>query len=69
MGIGERQIHRRGDSPATRRLNVEGEHKPSAGYYTEHRDGRTDATVTPDPVHIKCEVDKHGVVQAASQVN
>ena len=70
MGVGERQVHRRPDASPTQTTIVEGEHKRIAGWHTEHfKDGRVDATVTPDQVHIKCEVDKDGIVSAATQTD
>lgn len=70
MGIGERQIHRRGDSAPTRTIPVENQEVGGvAGYHVQHwKNDRQDAIVTPKPVQIKCEVGRDGVVTSAHQV-
>lgn len=55
IGVGERQPVDRivTDGTRTRRIRVSHSvHGRTAGYQTEHRSGRVDATVTPETVRV-----------------
>jgi hypothetical protein len=55
IGVGERQPVDRivTDGTRTHRVRVEHtDHGRTAGYQTEHRSGRVDATVTPEPIRV-----------------